>query len=203
MSQDIPYRDRWLYHFTHMDNLSAIVQNGLCCDNGLAETSYINSGNRDIKHRRKGMSINQEYTVGDFVPFYFAPRSPMLYTQWKNGLVVQADIIYLVTTIGTFLDGDTTFYFSNRNAATYAATFYNTEKDLCRVPWEHMQGDMWNNMEAYPDRMAQRMAEFLVYWHVPWTSILGIAVFDEDTYHRINQQCPHGKKIAVRRQWYY
>ncbi len=75
--------DQWIYHFTHVNNLKAIRAAGfLRCDSvareGMTRTEV---GDPDIKEsrRRRVIPIEPRGRVGDYVPFYFAPRSPMMY----------------------------------------------------------------------------------------------------------------------------
>lgn len=74
---------RWIYHFTHIDNLAPIrAATKLRCDSvareGVLRTEV---GDPDIKEsrRRRSIPIEPGGRVGDYVPFYFAPRSPMMY----------------------------------------------------------------------------------------------------------------------------
>jgi O-acetyl-ADP-ribose deacetylase (regulator of RNase III) len=73
-------KDRWIYHFTHLDNLLTIVKCGrLVCDvtarQGLTQTEV---GDAAIKQSRRMRPVlaGPRGQVGDYVPFYFAPRSP-------------------------------------------------------------------------------------------------------------------------------
>ena len=77
-----------IYHIVHVDRLSSILQDGgLYCDahvirNALPGTTIGMSG---IKERRltHPLSSYPDLHVGDCVPFYFCPRSVMLYLIWK------------------------------------------------------------------------------------------------------------------------
>src|ERR1044071_7424947 len=73
-----------IYHITHVDNLSSILaEGGLWSDaamiaRGGPEASI---GMSNIKQRRLGLSVkcHRPDRVGEYVPFYFCPRSIMLY----------------------------------------------------------------------------------------------------------------------------
>jgi hypothetical protein len=75
----------YIYHITHIDNLTTIIADGcLWSDRRLlgtrAERVVIGLGN--IKRRRLNeppVHCHPGTMVGDYVPFYFCPRSPMLY----------------------------------------------------------------------------------------------------------------------------
>jgi hypothetical protein len=77
-----------IYHITHMGNLPSIIRDG-----GLASDSAIISrggpstaiGMNAIKQRRLMLpvSCHPGDHVGDYVPFYFCPRSVMLFLIYK------------------------------------------------------------------------------------------------------------------------
>jgi len=80
-----------IYHITHLDNLPAIIQRGcLLCDNGRAAEGVACQGiaHVHIKQRRarKVVPVAPGGTLADFVPSYFAPRSPMLYVINAGGV---------------------------------------------------------------------------------------------------------------------
>lgn len=73
-----------IYHITHISNLPSIIQHGgLYCDNLIPQRNLHPQGiaHQHIKERRARRIVNVAAggTLADYVPFYFAPRSPMLY----------------------------------------------------------------------------------------------------------------------------
>ena len=76
--------DHFIMHFTHINNLPGIVASGcLQADNVVDRSSalQVEAADLEIKTIRKSMQVPlAPYDcVADYVPFYFAPRSPMLY----------------------------------------------------------------------------------------------------------------------------
>ena len=69
------------YHFTPIHHLVSIIERGLRCDGTAAGLLAVEVGNRGIKERRRrrAVPVGGRGVVADYVPFYFAPRSPMLY----------------------------------------------------------------------------------------------------------------------------
>ncbi len=73
-----------IYHITHADNLPSIIATGSIGSDaqrirqGLANT---NIGMTEIKRRRLALAVSccSGTTVGEYVPFYFCPRSIMLF----------------------------------------------------------------------------------------------------------------------------
>ena len=74
-----------VYHITHLDNLDGIVTDGaLVAKNELTRRGHssVNIAHDSIQARRAATQV--PCCLGgnllDYVPLYFAPRSPMLYT---------------------------------------------------------------------------------------------------------------------------
>ena len=73
-----------IYHITHVDNLSAILKAGeLLSDSEMLARGGPAAaiGMSSIKQRRLALPVatHPSCMVGDFVPFYFCPRSIMLF----------------------------------------------------------------------------------------------------------------------------
>jgi len=214
-----PARDRWILHFTHIDNLHVIVESGeLVCDvharQGLAR---IDVGDPEIKGSRRGRAIpvGPGGHVGDYVPFYFAPRSPMMYRiacdhresaaeRYTDG---DRPLVYLATTVGAVIDAGLEWVATDGNAATATTEF---SSDLTRldamIDWPLMSATLWNNTPADPDRQRRRMAEFLVHGRVPLEVIRRVATYDDRNAARARADLAgHSldSRILVRPTWYY
>ena len=81
-----------IYHIVHIDRLASIIrENALLCDAEIqrrgASTAGTTIGLGKIKERRlKNLTLKTfpDLHVGDCVPFYFCPRSVMLYMFYCN-----------------------------------------------------------------------------------------------------------------------
>jgi hypothetical protein len=94
-----------------------------------------------------------------------------------------------------------------RNAVKDYASFSADIAQLDEyVDWVLMEQQMWNNTPSEPDRMERRMAEFLVYQHVPWDAFLGVATFDKARSEQAEQILASvgcSTRVEVRRRWYF
>ena len=179
-----------LFHFTHISNLASIAEHGLFCDRaietgqaGLLPTEVAEPSIK-AKRRRRPVPTGPGGVVADYVPFYFAARSPML-GAIHSGRVAsytagQDAVVYLMTDIERLVAAGVEFVFTDRNAALEVAR-YGTDLTLLDefVDWPLMEGKMWHSTEDQPGRMERRMAEFLVHRHVPWSAFLGIAAIND------------------------
>jgi hypothetical protein len=204
-----------LFHFTHIENLPSIIANGLRSDLvvRVADALEVEVGEDRIKEARRSrpVPVPPGGVVADYVPFYFAARSPMLYTIHCGNVVSyqggQDSIVYLVSEISMVLNGGCSAVFTDRNAYYPYAMF---EADALRaydeVDWPLMRAHMWKNTGSEPDRMERRMAEMLVHDAVPFRLIGAIAARSEATLVRVSDllaSVEHQPKLAVRTDWYF
>jgi hypothetical protein len=165
--------------------LPAIAEHGLLSDTvaqsrGLLEKEV---GNRGIKANRRTrvVPIAPGGVVADYVPFYFAPRSPMMYSIYR-GNVPEYDegitpLVHLVTTIERLLEVGCTVLTTDRNAVLgYAQFRHGLDALNASIDWPLMRAVMWNDTIDEPDRMERRMAECLVHEVVPWEAFMEIHV---------------------------
>lgn len=85
-----------IMHFTHIANLSSIMKlGGLLADSEMCNLGgpVKDCADADIKSRRQDIPITvpPHGRVADYVPFYYAPRSPMLYRISRGGVATYPD----------------------------------------------------------------------------------------------------------------
>jgi hypothetical protein len=205
----------FIYHITSIENLGSIAKNkGLACTNTLqeGESPFVNIAYESIQSRRseKSVPLPPYGNLHDYVPFYFAPRSPMLYTinqgnvpQYQGG---QKEIIYLVSTVQQVAFRKIPFVFTDGHAVMSFSEFYNNINDLDQVAWGIMKSRYWNDTVDEPDRKRRRQAEFLAFEFFPFDCVLEIGTFNTAYQDRVSsflQYGPFSIPVKVRREWYY
>jgi hypothetical protein len=149
-------------------------------------------------------------TLGDYVPFYFGTRSPMLYT-YKNGNVTgrrenQDEIIYLASTAEHIASLGLQFVFTDGHPITEPKAFFNDLSRINEVDLELMTKVMWNDTNADPDRKRRRQAEFLVHERFAWENVLAIGVRTQqahDWVQEVMSEVAYKPPCLVRPAWYY
>ncbi|AKT38045.1 type II toxin-antitoxin system toxin DNA ADP-ribosyl transferase DarT [Chondromyces crocatus] len=207
--------DRHIYHFTCTDNLVGIVARGLECSKLLhaREATFTNISFPDVQALRatKRVMTPSGGTLHDYVPFYFAPRSPMLYTIKRGNVGAfrnrsQEELVYLVTTAHTIREAGIPFAFTDRHAVHVLANYHANLAHLDKIDWPLMSATMWSDTKEDPSRMARRMAEFLVYGRVPWSLITEVVTMTPQAARRV-ASIVHGgpveKRVSVKPGWYY
>lgn len=203
-------------HFTHIRNLPGILEAGcLRADSTVDRRSelIVEAADLSIKATRKTVRVPLEPygCVADYVPFYFAPRSPMLYKLAKGSVPTYSDgqdsLVYLVSTVETIAQAGLRYLFSDGNCASAATRFADDLRLLdSMVDWELMDAQMWCSTADDPDRRRRRMAEFLVHDRVPVTLLVGIAVRAKGPLEQVNGiLAAHGTSLRVlaRPGWYF
>ncbi len=119
--------------------------------------------------------------VADYVPFYFAPRSPMMFAIDRGNVPEYVGgidpLVYLVSTVERLQEAGCTTVTTDRNAVLGIATFREGLDGLdASVDWQLMEATWWNNTIDESDRRERRMAECLVRQVVPWEAFTEVRV---------------------------
>lgn len=215
----IPPAQPKIYHITHVENLAAIIADGeLRSDAEMLARGGPKAaiGMSKIKERRLRLPIEclPGCCVGDFVPFYFCPRSIMLFVlhranhaelTYRGG---QGPIVHLEADLHTVVawaeSNERRWTFSLSNAGAYY-TASNFRTDLARLD----EID-WAAVAAADFRDARvkeaKQAEFLVHRSFPWSLVDRIGVHSQNTL----QQCTsvlasvaHKPRLERRPDWYF
>jgi hypothetical protein len=214
-----------LFHITAIDNLPGICVTGALLSKSagnLVGVAYQNIAHAGAQGARAVRPVPDPPggVVHDYVPFYFAPRSPMLYAV-NGGRVAgcnwrQEDIVHLETTVNRVCMGGNFVYYDRNATLAFSQPFIDLAQ-LDAIAWDllteppQLDGfcKYWQNKLNYPryaDRMERRQAEFLVKDAVALDKFTRVGVIDEDravrvrailTQHRINLP------VIVMRDWYF
>jgi hypothetical protein len=203
-----------IYHITHWRNLPEIIANdGLFCCAALKKhnVGYHNIANDDIQDKRATTPVpcGLGGCLHDYVPFYFAPRSPMLYVINCGGPRYperQVPVVHLVSSAQSVYVDNRPAAFTNGHAIMALSEFFTELKDLDKIDWPVMASRWWNDTQEHPGRKRRRQAEFLVHYHFPWSLVTEIAVVNravETEVQAVLQDAAHKPILRVRADWYY
>lgn len=214
---NIPPRPK-IYHITHVDNLAQIVRAGelisdakrIAC--GL-ECEII--GLSEIKRRRLEeleVSCHPGTKVGQYVPFYFCPRSIMLFILHRGN---HQDITYhggqipivhlqadLYKTISRANNRSVRWAFSDVNAGARYANFYADLNQLDKINWDAVQENDFRNAVVKEGKQA----EFLLFESFPWSLVETIGVIDAAMALKASlaiAKAAHRPLVNVQRMWYF
>lgn len=206
-------------HFTRIEHLSSIVTDGLLADSGAHEIGRLSVevGNANIKARRSSrpVPVDPGGVVADYVPFYFAPRSPMMFAIHSGNVPTYQEgcgrLIYLASTVERLSALELPIVLTDRNAVLDYADFVSYAHDTTVleedfIDWNVMRARYWSNTPEEPERRERRMAECLVHRRVPWEAFTGVIAASDDvaeeaasTLNRLEVSTP----TSVRGGWYF
>lgn len=202
-----------IFRATHIDNMPWILDHGLYCQSAaVTNPEFRPIGHPDIilKRTRRIVPIEPHGVLSDYVPFYFTPRSPMLYNILTGfgGLqqIPAEEIVILVTSLHAFAQHDVRFVFTDRHAYLQAARFFNALEDLEQLDWRILRASDFCRAPNDPGKMERYQAEALVYHHLPVTLLQGIACFDAEGVSTLQAEVGRrGLSVPVRAcpRWYF
>lgn len=206
-----------LYHITHLDNLPSIVRDGgLWSDAELIARGgpAASIGMSSIKLRRLGLPVrcHPGDLVGGYVPFYFGPRSIMLYLihcanhpelTYRGG---QGPILHLeldMHEVISLADAQPKRRaFSLSNAGAYYSEFRSRIEDLGEVNWPAVAATDFRD----PAVKEGKQAEFLVQTFVPWSLVRRVGVLTTTVQRQAMRHiagAAHRPVVEVCRAWYF
>lgn len=170
-------------------------------------------GISQIKQRRLAHSLSShpDLNVGDCVPFYFCPRSVMLYIisranhpnlAYRGG---QEPIVHLEAdlrrTVAWAEENDLRWAFTLSNAGSSYFEDRNDLDQLDEVNWRAVGANMWRG-----ELEEGKQAEFLIEGQFPWELVDRIGVHSQryaQDAAQANLHPRHRPTIEIRRDWYY
>ena len=207
-----------IYHITHVDNLASILAVG-CIEADGRRLSQVGDqtsiGMTDIKRRRLfeiDVFCHPGTKVGEYVPFYFCPRSIMLFIIYKNNhpdmsyrggqepiLHLQVD---MESTIRWANENGVYWAFSDRNAGGYLADFFKNSLELDNIDWDAVKSTDFRNMQIQEGKQA----EFLIHDTCPWHLVEKIGVLNDNIRNQVNgilRNVQYKPVVKIERTWYY
>lgn len=205
-----------VYHIAHIDKLPFILADGhLLPDAVIAKrpTAGTTIGMSEIKARRFRLPVtcHPPDVVADYVPFYFCPRSVMLYLiyrrnsqlEYQGGQEPIVHLEYELHDVIAWANGiGRRWAFTTSNAGAYYAEFYADAAKLGRIKWSAVVAREWSP----PAIKEGKQAEFLVRDSVPWNLVRRVGVQNAVIGQRVHQlltPVPHRPTVQLLPGWYY
>ena len=205
-----------IYHIVHVDRLASIVADGnLWCDVEIVRRRPPGTaiGMDDIKRRRLEklyLNTHPDLHVGDCVPFYFCPRSVMLYVDpsgessqfglcWRAGSNCSSGSGFeAVGRLGGKHNLRWAFTLSNAGASYFEDRCHLTQ--LEEIDWEAVQAQDWQECKE------GKQAEFLIERRFPWRLVERIGIRSQRVLQQttaVLRSIGHKPRVEIRDDWYY
>ncbi|ENM6633871.1 DUF4433 domain-containing protein [Vibrio vulnificus] len=205
-----------IFHIVHVDRLASILgSNGLLCDAQIIaqQAAGTTIGMNTIKQRRLTeltLDSHPDLYVGQCVPFYFCPRSIMLYVihradsdelAYKGG---QGPIIHLQADLNATVQWAQQqghrWAFTLSNAGSYYFEDRNDLAQLHELDWPAIHARQWQGCKE------GKQAEFLIEQSFPWHLVEEIVVQSPRIHQQVVntlQMAAHRPPVTINPNWYY
>ncbi|GLK68110.1 type II toxin-antitoxin system toxin DNA ADP-ribosyl transferase DarT [Hansschlegelia plantiphila] len=212
----VPARPK-IYHIVHVDRLASIVLDGRIWSDAevIARASPGTTiGMSGIKARRLRTKLDShpDLAVGDCAPFYFCPRSIMLYIismanhpelSYRGGqapiVTLEADLQEAVEWAGA---KDRRWAFTLSNAGSSYFDDRDDLADLGDINWDAIAAGNFRDSEIKEGKQA----EFLMERSFPWHLVRRIGVYSSAVAQQVANTlrgAAHRPPVEIRREWYY
>jgi hypothetical protein len=206
-----------IYHIVHWDRLASIIKDGhLLADIAVSKSAKDGTtiGMSRIKQRRLGTPIKSHpgLRVGECVPFYFCPRSIMLFMLHKgnspdlNYSGGQEPIVHLVADFHKAIEYASKqklrWAFTKSNAASSYFLDFCAKEQLEEINWLAMNQTDWRDASI----KEAKQAEFLMEQNFSWNLIERIGVSSGGILTQVNavlNRSEHMPQVGIEKSWYY
>lgn len=206
-----------IYHITHVENLASIIADGgLFLDAAMIARGGPSAaiGMSSIKQRRLRLPVacHPPTCVGDYVPFYFCPRSIMLFVihcgnhpdlVYRGG---QAPIVHLEADLHEVItwaeQSRRRWAFSLSNAGAVYTSFRADVARLGELDWGAIAATDFRSQAV----KEAKQAEFLVHEQWPWELVRSIGAQSSAVKMQVEAvlgTAAHRPVVAVQPRWYY
>jgi hypothetical protein len=206
-----------IYHITHVDNLTSIITNGAVLSDAAMMARggpAVGVGMSNIKQRRLSLPIecHKGSYVGEYVPFYFCPRSIMLYVISRRNhsellytggqepiLHLEADLHEVIAWADA---NQVRWAFSLSNAGAMYTQFRSRVDQLDQINWQAVAAADFRPSDVKEGKQA----EFLLHGSFPWFLVSRIGAYSIAFQERAAAcitGAAHRPTVVVQRQWYY
>jgi hypothetical protein len=201
---------RYLFRMTHIENIPHILQYGVThSSSNNANPNFKPIGDNSLISTRNNFILNNGRHLGEYVPFYFGVRMPMLYVIQHGFNMVSPtnaeDIVYCVSSIQKIIDLQLEFVFTDGHAVDGFSSQYTIEniEDIENIiDWDAVNAKYWKD-ENDLDRKRRKESEFLVLGDIAIDAILGYIVSNENAKNKLINFGVNANDIVIKHSYYF
>lgn len=211
-----------IYRMIHIDNMPHILQNGITHRNSTNHNpNFTAIGDISLISTRDNKKVivdNGDFldidapkiTLGDFIPFYFGVKMPMLYVIQNGGnFVIKSTqpkkIVYLVCSVNGVIKNQDNYYFSDGHATDNLTTFYDKTRIInlpVIVDWDAIKASYWGGQDNL-NLKRKKQAEFLVSDDILPNLIIGFGCYNDAAKNKLIDLGINDRKIRIIPNSYY
>lgn len=195
---------------THIENIPHVLQYGIThFSSHNANPAFAPIGDSSLIATRNEFVLKNGRLLGEYIPFYFGFRMPMLYVIQKGYNMVKPtparDIVYCVTTVQQIMVNNLEYIFTDGHAVDAFSTQYGKEaiENIDTIlDTKAIRAKYWKD-ENDLDLKRRKEAEFLVLGDIPVTAVLGYLVYNEPAKQKLLDIGIEETMIHIKPQFYF
>lgn len=202
-----------IFRITHISNVPWILENGLHCrssDIGDPEFTRIGDASLIDKRRFFPVPIPPGGMLSDYIPFYFTPKSIMLYnivTGYRDTpRIPREEIATIVSRLRDVRQAGIDAIFTDQHAVSRTAQYHSDLDELNNIDWQILRNSDFQRDPDDPGKTLRYHAEALVRGVLPCEQIAGIACRRENekrTLEGFGRATGMNPNIVVRPDWFF
>jgi len=125
----------WLFRITHIDNIPDILRYGMVSRHSShANKAFVRIGDSSLIEVRDDVDapVPPGGKVSEYIPFYFGPRSPMLFriATGFDGVkkYPQEEIVYIISSLDKIRSRNLPYFFTDGHLKSFTSTAYNDDR---------------------------------------------------------------------------
>ncbi len=194
----------YLFRITHIENISHILQYGITHVTSInANLDFVPIGDNGLISTRNSFILNNNRYLGNYIPFYFGTRTPMLYVVQKS--FNAENIVYCVSSVQKIIDLQLDFVFTDGHAIERITTQYypiDIQNIDTLLDWKAVKAKYWKD-ENDLDLKRRKQAEFLVLGNIAHEAILGYITYNENAKNKIINFGAEAAKVHIKPEYYF
>lgn len=203
-------RIKYAFRVTHINNIPRILLNGFVhATSPNADPDYVSIGDTSVIAIRSQKLTSQGFSIGDYIPFYFGNRSPMLYVIQNGFNGVQRfdpeELVYCVIRIEDIIASHIDCVFSDGHALNTITAFYDGSElphlDEI-VSYADVFASNWID-ENDRDLKRRKEAELLIKDNIPPEFLCGFVVYNQNACEKLLRMGIEEGKVVIKKSYYF
>lgn len=206
----------YIYRIIHLKNLDHILRLGkwTTYNSEDADPDYTGIGEGELIGLRASheiTTVNSQRSFcpsNSYIPFYFAPRSVMLYrikTGYRVQLVPQEEIVHVVYQLSDILP-EIEYLFTDGHGYASLTQWFDDVHFLPELDWQMIRAKQWNPIDGDMDRQRRKQAEFWIKDEIALEKSVGIGVYNQPSQKKVLGLCKKYQRnipVKIKNDYYY
>lgn len=200
---------------THIANIPHILLHGITSKSSRnANPDYVSIGDSSLIANREHTSLtvnNKDVNIGNYIPFYFWLKMPMLYViqhgyNYVPNPVKAEDIVYIVVSLTDLTSSGKEYYFTDGHAKDKLSKVYDATaiKDIENIlDWDAIRAEKWSGDGIDTEVKRKKQAEFLYSDDIKPELIVGYACYNELAKNKLTTFGVQESLIKIFPKFYY